>query len=131
MRQMRLDAPDALQSSVPHNKYKILKYGLRILKSKGNLNHALPDNGSPFFQLARTVIQQANFSLGIHIEEPERILSHYDRVQHLLHAFVKLSHIYRNVPTLIDWQNTAIQTLHQIVAHLESINEYAYDIGNE
>jgi hypothetical protein len=90
-----------------------------------------PDDGSPFFQLARTVIQQANFSLGIHIEEPERILSHYDRVQHLLHAFVKLSHIYRNVPTLIDWQNTAIQTLHQIVAHLESINEYAYDIGNE
>jgi hypothetical protein len=36
-----------------------------------------PDDGSPLFQLARTVLQQANFGLDIHIVEPERILSHY------------------------------------------------------
>jgi hypothetical protein len=50
-----------------------------------------PDDGSHFFQLARTVLQQANFGLDIHIVEPERILSHYDRVQYLLQTLLHLS----------------------------------------
>jgi hypothetical protein len=73
-----------------------------------------PDDGSPFFQLARTVLQQANFALDKHIVEPERILSHYDRVQYLLKTLLRLSN---NPHDRIDndtWINAALQASQNI-----------------
>ena len=90
-----------------------------------------PNDGSPFFHLARVVLQQANFSLDVHLQEPERILSHYDRVERLYHTFIQLSNAYPNVQVLIDWQNAAVQTLQQIVSHFEALNRFDYDTGDE
>ena len=59
------------------------------------------EDGSPFFQLARTVLLQANFALEVHIEEPDRIISHYDRVTYLLQTFARLSATFYQDDTFI------------------------------
>jgi hypothetical protein len=90
-----------------------------------------PDDGSPFFQLARTVIQQANFAVGIHIIQPDRILSHYDRLQHLLQIFVQLSTSLTLGDTIETWIQTILQLQRLIVQQLEEAEEYGYDLGDE
>jgi len=90
-----------------------------------------PDDGSPFFQLARTVLQQAMFSLNIHVVEPERIIGHYDRVQYLLQILVQLSQTYHGEEMLVSWIQTCQQVSLSISEHLESIEEYGYDTGDE
>ena len=90
-----------------------------------------PDDGNAFFQLARTVIQQAGFALEIDIEEPDRLLSHYDRITHLLQRFVQLSNIYHQNDTIAAWIQTIIQTQHRIRQHLELLREYEYDLTDE
>jgi hypothetical protein len=77
-----------------------------------------PDDGNAFFQLARTVIQQAGFALEVDIEEPDRLLTHYDRVTHLLQRFVQLSNIYHQNDTVTAWIQAIIQTQHRIRHHL-------------
>src|SRR5436190_12530547 len=89
-----------------------------------------PDDGSPFYQLARTVLQQANFSLGIHIVEPERIVSHYDRVQYLLQTLIRLSQI-PDGPDVNGWIHATIQTTNNIINRLNVMKDYEYDIGDE
>ena len=91
------------------------------------------ENGSPFFQLARTVIQQASFALELHIE-PDRILSHYDRVTHLSEIFVRLSTTYYNQdPRFQQWTDTIHLTQIQIIQGLEELREYTYyeDLTND
>jgi hypothetical protein len=90
-----------------------------------------PDDGSPFFQLARTIVQQANFSLEIHVEEPDRIVSHYDRVSHLYETVIWLSESYQAHASLTAWLNTIVETQHRIIARLETLNEYTYNDGDE
>ena len=91
---------------------------------------AHPDDGSPFFQLARTVLQQANFSLNIHIAEPERIIGHYDRVQHLLQTLIRVSQLPSGI-NVDAWINTAIQTNNNIVTRLDEMKNYEYDEGDD
>jgi hypothetical protein len=91
-----------------------------------------PDDGSPFFYLARTVIQQANFACGIHIEEPDRLLSHYDRVTNLLQTFTWLLAMYPHDNMAIQqWINTIVQTQNRITQYLDAIQEYDYDLADE
>ena len=90
-----------------------------------------PDDGNAFFQLARTVIQQAGFALEVDIEEPDRLLSHYDRVTHLLQRFVQLSNIYHQNDTVVAWIQAIIQTQYRIKHHLELLREYDYDLADE
>jgi hypothetical protein len=78
-----------------------------------------PDDGNAFFQLARTVIQQAGFALEIDMEEPDRLLTHYDRVTHLLQRFIQLSNIYHQNNTIAAWIQAIIQTQHRIRYYLE------------
>ena len=87
-----------------------------------------PDDGSPFFQLARAAIQQANFALNVHVEEPDRILSHYDRLSHLVQIFVRLSETYNEDDAIMTWIETIIETQRRITEHLEVIEEYTYDL---
>src|ERR1700685_843264 len=89
-----------------------------------------PDDGSPLFQIARTVLQQANFSLNIHIVEPERIISHYDRVQHLLQTLIRVSQLPSQI-NVDAWINTAIQTNNNIVTRLDELKNYGYDEGDD
>src|SRR5271170_7704898 len=91
---------------------------------------AHPDDGSPFFQLARTVLQQANFSLNIHIAEPERIIGHYDRVQYLLQTLIRVSQLPSGI-NVDAWINTAIQTNNNIVTRLDELKNYEYDEGDD
>ena len=91
---------------------------------------AHPDDGSPFFQLARTVLQQASFSLNIHIVEPERIISHYDRVQHLLQTLIRVSQLPSQI-NVDAWINAAIQTNNNIVTRLDELKNYGYDEGDD
>ena len=86
-----------------------------------------PDDGTPFFQLARTVIQQANFACSIHIAEPDRIVSHYDRVMRLLEVFLRLS-AGDHGEAITDWIDTIIRTQSRITQYLESIGEYDYEL---
>jgi hypothetical protein len=86
-----------------------------------------PDDGSPFFQSARTVLQQANFALDIHIVEPEQILSHYDRVQYLLQTLLRLSNTSHDGIDVDAWINAALQTSQNITQRLETFNEYNYN----
>ena len=88
-----------------------------------------PDDGSAFFQLARTILLQANLSL--YIEEPTRIRGHYDRVEQLASIIVRLQHVYPNAETLLEWSNAARETLRRIVERLEELREYAYNIGDD
>src|SRR5271169_2163766 len=88
-----------------------------------------PDDGSAFFQLARTILLQANLSL--YIEEPTRIRGHYDRVEQLATIIVRLQHVYPNVETWLEWSNAARETLRRIVERLEELREYAYNIGDD
>src|SRR5271169_4867566 len=90
-----------------------------------------PDDGSPFFQLARAVIQQANFALNVHVEEPDRILSHYDRLTHLVQIFVRLSEVYNEDDAIMTWIETIVESQRQITAHLEVIEEYNYDLNDD
>ena len=89
------------------------------------------EDGSPFFQLARTVLLQANFALDLHIEEPDRIISHYDRVTNLLQTFTQLSATFYRDDTCIQWIETIQQIQRQIIQHLEALQEYAYDLSDE
>jgi hypothetical protein len=84
------------------------------------------DNGTPFFHFARTIIQEANFACTVHIEEPDRIISHYDRVAHLLQIFIQLS-IDENV--MRDWIGTIIQTQNRITQYLEAIQEFDFELA--
>jgi hypothetical protein len=61
------------------------------------------DDGSPFFQIARTVLQQANFALEMHVEEPDRILGHHDRVSRLHTTFVRLLEVNNDDDSLNIW----------------------------
>src|SRR5271157_6015866 len=88
------------------------------------------DDRSPFFQLARTVLQQANFSLNIHIVKPEHIVSHYDRVQYLLQTLIGLSQI-PEAPDVDGWIDTTIRTSNNIVYQLDALKDYEYNQGDE
>jgi hypothetical protein len=91
-----------------------------------------PEDGSAFFQLARTCIVQANLSLHLQIEEPGRMLGHYNRVEQLAHIIVRLQQLYPDdTVALLEWSNCARETLRRIVERLEQLHEYAYDIGND
>ena len=57
---------------------------------------AHPDDGSPFFQLARVAIQQASFAIEHHPEERERITGHHERIERLLTAVLRLQMLQPN-----------------------------------
>ena len=67
------------------------------------------DDGSAFFQLACTVLLQANLSLYLQIEEPPRMLGHYNRVEQLAHIIIHLQHVYPDTMALLDWSNTTTE----------------------
>src|ERR1700685_2815420 len=90
-----------------------------------------PDDGSPLFQLARTVLQQAYFSLDVHIEEPERIIHHYDRVQHLLQTLIRLSTADNPGLNVNAWIHSATEMILTIQERLHNLQEYGYDEGDD
>jgi hypothetical protein len=66
------------------------------------------DDGGPFFQLAKTTIQQAHFAIHQHPEEKERIACHYERIELLLTHFVGLqSNPHGNISGIEEWIQTA------------------------
>jgi Integrase core domain len=87
-----------------------------------------PDDGTPFFHLARTIIQQANIACTVHIEEPDRIVSHYDRISHLLQIFIQVS-AENDEDRIREWIDTIIQTQNRIISYLEAIHEFDYEIA--
>src|SRR5271168_359282 len=91
-----------------------------------------PDDGSAFFQLAHTVILQANLSLNLQIEEPARMLGHYNRVEQLTHILIRLQRTYApDSAALLEWINVSRETIRRIIERLEQLHEYAYDIGDD
>jgi hypothetical protein len=88
-----------------------------------------PDDGTPFFQLARAVVQQANFACSVHIAEPDRIISHYDRLTHLLQVFLRLS-AGNHDEAITNWIDTIIRTQNLIMKYLEAIGEYDYELAD-
>jgi hypothetical protein len=89
-----------------------------------------PDDGGPFFQLARTTIQQADFAIHQHPEERERITGHYERVELLLTHFLHLQTLYQgNIVGLDNW----IEVIHELRVRLnrklEELEVYDYNTG--
>lgn len=88
-----------------------------------------PDDGGPFFQLARTVIQQADFAIDQHPEEKERILGHYECVELLLTHFLTLQLSPDTDVLGIEEWIAVIHELRMRLCHkLEELEIYDYDI---
>src|SRR5436190_11564173 len=83
-----------------------------------------------FFQQARSVIQQANFALQLPAQEPDRLLSHYDRLDNVLDVFIRFSSSNINNPSIDAWIET-IRRIQQIQHHLEASQNYFDEINNE
>ena len=86
------------------------------------------DDGTAFFRMARAVIQEANFACTVHIEEPDRIISHYDRVSHLLQIIVQLTDAI-NENEMDNWVGTINRTRERITQHLEAIQEFDFEMA--
>src|SRR5436190_7825573 len=82
-----------------------------------------------FFQQARSVIQQANFALQLPAQEPDRLLSHYDRLDNVLDVFIRFSSSNINNPSIDAWIET-IRRIQQIQHHLEASQNYFDEINN-
>ena len=87
-----------------------------------------PDDGPPLFYQARMTLQQAHFAIGV--EDPDRIMSHYDRVNNLLQTFLRLSNTYDQIG-IMSWIETIRETLRRIVQYFEALHEFAYDSIDE
>ena len=85
------------------------------------------DDGTALFRLARAIIQEANFACTVHIEEPDRILSHYDRVSHLLQIIMQLTDAI-NENDIENWVDTINHTRERIIQHLEAIQEFDFEL---
>ena len=86
------------------------------------------DDSTAFFCMARAVIQEANFACTVHIEEPDRIISHYDRVSHLLQIIVQLTDAI-NENEMDNWVGTINRTRERITQHLEAIQEFDFEMA--
>jgi hypothetical protein len=87
-----------------------------------------PEEGSPFFQLARRTIQQANFAINQHPEEQHRIEGHYERINQLLSCLLRLqaSPIQPNAE-LTEWISTSSEILAALRQRLDEMQTYDYD----
>lgn len=89
-----------------------------------------PDDGGPFFQLARMIIQQAKSTLYQYPEERERIVGHYERVEILLTHFLRLkSNRYCNILGLDEWIDIACELRQELQWRLEELEVYDYAGG--
>jgi len=89
-----------------------------------------PDDGSPFFQLARVAIQQASFAIDQHPEERERIAGHHERIERLLTAVLRLQTLQPNyIVGIDDWIHTITDLRTALVRRLEILNVHDQDMG--
>ena len=89
-----------------------------------------PDDGSPFFQLARVAIQQASFAIEHHPEERERIAGHHDRIERLLTAVLRLQTLQPNCVIGIDgWVQAITNVRTALATRLDFLNVHDQDIG--
>jgi Integrase core domain len=88
------------------------------------------DDGGPFFQHARTVIQQASFAVTQHPEERERIAGHFERVERLLTCFIRLENQQQPdyIIELGAWIITARELLSVLSQRLEAMDIFDYDL---
>jgi hypothetical protein len=91
-----------------------------------------PQEGSPFFQLVRRTIQQANFAISQHPEERHRIKGHHERVNQLLSCLLRLQASSMQLSTeLIEWISTSSDPLRDLRWRLEEMQTYNYDQSDD
>ena len=89
-----------------------------------------PDDGGPFFQLARTTIQQADFAIHHHPEEQERLAGHYERIELLLTHFIHLqTYRYEDVLDIDGWIDVINELRIRLRQKLEALAVYDQDVG--
>lgn len=88
------------------------------------------DDSGPFFQLAKTTIQQAHFVIHQHPEEREWIAGHYERIELLLTHFVALqSNPLGNISGIDKWIQTIEILRIELRQKLEDMEIYDQDTG--
>jgi hypothetical protein len=91
-----------------------------------------PEEGSPFFQLARRTIQQADFAINQHPEERHRIEGHHERVSQLLSCLLRLQASPMPPSTeLTGWISTSSDLLRDLRQRLEEMQTYNYDQSDD
>ena len=93
--------------------------------------HRHPDNGSAFEAMARTVILEASFAINAQSEEPDRITSHYDRLERLLQIFINLIHTNLEDINIQEWIDTIRRVQHDITEYLERLQDREYLVGDD
>jgi hypothetical protein len=90
-----------------------------------------PEYGSLFFQQARSVIQQASFALQLPVQEPDRLLSHFDRLDNVLDVFIRFSSSNINDSSIDEWIEIIRRIQQRIQYQLETSQHYFDELNNQ